>query len=133
MRVLKPGGALILVENMAHNPFPLLIRVFRRITGNRIRLGTYVGNKAGATKGYVTVNRMETLPSGLREGGCCFLSPVQTSEFGVVSDRRPGPVGKVSGSGSGMAGRLPAQFDPPLRRLALARALWGRIRVGDQR
>ena len=35
LRVLKPGGALVLVENMAHNPFLLLFRAFRRVTDRK--------------------------------------------------------------------------------------------------
>jgi len=133
MRVLKPGGALILVENMAHNPFLLLFRAFRRITGNRIRLGTYIGNKAGAIKGYATVSRMETLLSGLSEGGCCFYHLFRPLSLGLCQIAGQARWARFLDRGVEWLDKFLLKSIPPLRRFAWAGALWGRKRVGDQR
>jgi len=132
LRVLKPGGALVLVENMAHNPFLLLFRAFRRLRRNSLRLGKYAGNEAGVIRGYASVRRMRAILSGLRDGGCCFCHLF-----------RPLTVGLVQLTGQArwalFLDRCMELLDgfllgsiPPLRSLAWSGSIWGRKPAGNQ-
>jgi len=44
MRVLKPGGALVLIENLAHNPFLKLYRLLRARSARSPESLAYVGS-----------------------------------------------------------------------------------------
>ncbi len=126
LRVLKPGGALVLVENMAHNPFLLLFRAFRRLTGNRVRIGTYVGNKAGAIRGYATVTQMGAMLSGLRDGGCCFCHLFRPLSLGVCQLTGQARWARFLDRGVELLDRTLLRSIPPLKRFAWAGSIWGR-------
>lgn len=126
LRVLKPGGALVLVENMAHNPFLLLFRAFRRLTGNRVRIGTYVGNKAGAIRGYATVTQMGAMLSGLRDGGCCFCHLFRPLSLGLCQLTGQARWARFLDRGVERLDSALLRSIPPLKRLAWAGSIWGR-------
>jgi len=125
-RVLKPGGALVLVENMARNPFLLLFRAFRGMTGNRIRIGPYTGNKAGAIKRYATVSMMKNLSSGLIESGNCFCHLFRPVSLGLchATDRTPWAM-KLDRAVERLDSFLLRKI-PFLQRYSWAGAVWGR-------
>lgn len=125
-RVLKPGGALILVENMAHNPFLLLFRAFRRLTGNRMRIGSYVGNKAGAIRGYASVGRMRAMLSALTDGGCCFHHLFRPLSLGLCHASGGAGWARFLDRGVERLDGTLLRLLPPLKRLAWAGSFWGR-------
>ena len=125
-RVLKPGGALIVVENLAHNPFLLLFRAFRGVTGNRLRLGPYAGNKAGAIRGYVSAGLMRSVQSGLLENGCLFQHLLRPLSLGLLfALRQCSPVKRLDRAVERLDTRLIGSL-PILQRFAWAGTVWGR-------
>lgn len=126
LRVLKPGGALVLVENMAHNPFLLLFRAFRRMTGNRVRVGTYFGNEAGVIRGYATVGQMKGMHSGLSGGGCCFCHLFRPVSLGLSQLTGQARWASFLDRGVEVLDSFLLRFIPPLKLLAWAGSIWGR-------
>jgi SAM-dependent methyltransferase len=125
-RVLKPGGALILVENLAHNPFLMLFRAFRGLTGNRLRLGPYAGNKAGVIRGYASASLMRRVQSGLHGSGCRFQHLFRPLSLGLrFAARRSSPAEKLDRAVERLDAFLMERI-PVLRRLAWAGTVWGR-------
>lgn len=126
LRVLKTGGALVLVENMAHNPFLMMFRALRRVTGNRVRIGTYVGNKAGAIQGYATVGQICEMLSGLSDGGCCFCHLFRPLSLGLCQLTGQARWARFLDRGVEQLDDLLLRSIPPLKRLAWAGSIWGR-------
>ncbi len=125
-RVLKPGGALILVENLAHNPFLLLFRAFRGLTGNRLRLGPYAGNKAGVIRGYISARLLRRVQAGLYGGGCCFQHFLRPLSLGLrFAAPRSSPAERFDRAVERLDAFLMTRV-PVLRGMAWAGTVWGR-------
>jgi len=69
LRILKPGGTLLLIENLPYNPFVNVYRLLRRLTARRPEDIGY----ARSIRGYLTFREIETLRS--------MFSTVERCEF----------------------------------------------------
>jgi len=126
IRVIKPGGVLVLVENMAHNPFLLLFRAFRRLRKNGVRLGTYADNEAGVIKGYASVRQMRAMLSGLSGGGCCFCHLFRPLSLGLCQLTGQARWARCLDRGVEIIDGFLLRSIPSLKRLAWAGSIWGR-------
>lgn len=96
------------------------------MTGNRVRVGTYVGNKAGAIRGYATVARMNAMLSELHDGGCCFCHLFRPLSLGLCQLTGQARWARFLDRVVERLDRVLLSSIPPLKRLAWAGSIWGR-------
>jgi len=60
MRVLKPGGIFVLLENLPYNPVINLFRIYRRLTSRSLESTAYISS----IRGYLTFSEVQSLSRG---------------------------------------------------------------------
>lgn len=111
LRVLRPGGALILSENLSSNPFLALFRGVRSLLGGRVRLGRYSSGPSGPIRRYITLAELESLKARLSESACSchhYLLPLSSGLCNLLGHPQwLAPLNVLTASVDRLLGRIP--------------------------
>jgi len=86
LRILTPGGTLVMIENLPRNPFILLCRFFRRLTARTPASRAYVQS----IRGYVTPHEIQGLQSHFQYADRRFYHVLRSTTAAVLM-RNPNP------------------------------------------